>query len=59
MFCAGVDLARRAVPAIIEEHRFLARQVFNMDEAGLNYRAAPRHSLATEQVTLDLIAQQC
>ena len=43
---AGIDLARSKVKEVISERNFDLDDVFNMDEAGLYYRAKPSKTLA-------------
>ena len=44
---SGVELARRAVPKIIEEGNFKPKDVFNFDETGLFTKSRPSASLST------------
>lgn len=44
---SGVELARRAVPKIIEDGNFKPEDVFNFDETGLFTKSRPSASLST------------
>jgi hypothetical protein len=44
---AGVELARKAIPKIVEEGVYPADNIYNQDETGQFWRQGPQSSLAT------------
>lgn len=43
----GVELARTAVPQLLEENGFQPKDVYNFDETAVFWRAGPSKTLAT------------